>query len=69
MDRNHIAGAPAEAQTIKLADIISNCTSIMMHDEAFAKIYFEEKRLLLEVLTKGDEGLRNYATNIVLDEE
>jgi hypothetical protein len=25
--------------------------------------------LLLEVLTKGDEGLRNYASNIVLDEE
>jgi (p)ppGpp synthase/HD superfamily hydrolase len=69
MDRNHIAGAPAEAQTIKLADIISNCSSIMMHDQAFAKIYFEEKRLLLEVLTKGDEGLRNYASNIVLDEE
>ena len=69
IDRQHIASAPAEAQTIKLADIISNCSSIMMHDEAFAKIYFEEKRLLLEVLTKGDEGLRNYAANIVLDEE
>jgi hypothetical protein len=41
----------------------------MIHDQAFAKVYFEEKRLLLEVLTKGDAGLRNYASNIVLDEE
>ena len=69
MDRNHIAGAPGEAQTIKLADIISNCSSIMMHDPDFAEVYFEEKRLLLEVLTKGDSGLYNYANNIVLDEE
>lgn len=69
MDRDYIAAAPGAAQTIKLADIISNCSSIMMHDPAFAKVYFEEKRLLLEVLTKGDVGLYNYASNIVLDEE
>lgn len=69
IDRQHIASAPGEAQTVKLADIISNCSSIMMHDEDFAKVYFEEKRLLLEVLTKGDIGLYNYASNIVLDEE
>jgi hypothetical protein len=49
--------APAEAQTIKLADLISNTRSIMEHDEAFAKTYLAEKRLLLEVMTKGDRGL------------
>lgn len=69
MDRDYIAAAPGQAQTIKLADIISNCSSIMMHDPAFAKVYFEEKRLLLTVLTKGDVGLYNYASNLVLDEE
>jgi (p)ppGpp synthase/HD superfamily hydrolase len=57
IDRAHSAMAPAEAQTIKLADLISNCTSIREHDEAFARVYFEEKRLLLEVLTKGDPVL------------
>lgn len=66
MDREYIAAAPAEAQTIKLADLISNCSSIMEHDEAFAKIYFEEKRLLLEVLTKGDKELLERARAIVL---
>jgi hypothetical protein len=49
--------APAEAQTIKLADLISNTRSIMEHDEAFARTYLEEKRLLLEVMTKADAGL------------
>ena len=57
IDRAHSAMAPAEAQTVKLADLISNCTSIREHDENFAKTYFEEKRLLLEVLTKGNPVL------------
>lgn len=57
VDRAHTAGAPAAAQTIKLADLISNTRSIVEHDEKFAKTYLAEKRLLLEVLTKGDPGL------------
>ena len=57
IDRAHSAEAPAEAQTIKLADLISNSRSIVQHDPAFAKTYLEEKRLLLEVMTKGDPTL------------
>lgn len=57
LDRAHIAQAPAEAQTIKLADLASNTKSIMAHDPEFAKTYLEEKRLLLEVLTKGNPKL------------
>ena len=57
IDRAHTAMAPAEAQTIKLADLISNTRSIMAHDEKFAKTYLEEKRMLLEVMTKGDATL------------
>ena len=66
IDRAHTAMASAEAQTIKLADIISNCTSIKEHDADFAKVYFEEKRLLLEVLTKGDRELLDHARKLVL---
>lgn len=66
IDRAHTAMAPAEAQTIKLADLISNCTSIKEHDADFAKVYFEEKRLLLEVLTKGDRELLEKAKAIVV---
>ena len=57
IDRAHTAMAPAAAQTVKLADLISNSRSIMQHDEKFAKTYLEEKRLLLEVMTKGDPTL------------
>jgi (p)ppGpp synthase/HD superfamily hydrolase len=65
MDREHTAAAPAEAQTIKLADLISNSRSIMAHDPAFAKTYLEEKRLLLAVMTKGDAGLHALAAGYV----
>ena len=61
MDREHTAAAPAEAQTIKLADLISNSRSIMAHDPEFARTYLAEKRALLEVMTRGDAGLRERA--------
>ena len=65
IDREHTAQAPAEVQTIKLADLISNSRSIMAHDPEFARVYLEEKRLLLEVLTKGDRELHAQASKFV----
>jgi hypothetical protein len=65
MDREHSAAAPAEAQTIKLADLISNSRSIMEHDPAFARTYLEEKRMLLAVMTRGDAGLHAEASRYV----
>jgi (p)ppGpp synthase/HD superfamily hydrolase len=64
IDRAHTARAPAEAQTIKLADLISNSTSIIEHGPNFAVTYIEEKRLLLEVLTRGDRMLWETANQI-----
>lgn len=64
IDRAHTAAAPAEAQTIKLADLISNTKSIVEHDEKFARTYLEEKRLLLEVMTRGDRVLWEHASVI-----
>jgi (p)ppGpp synthase/HD superfamily hydrolase len=61
IDREHTAAAPAEAQTIKLADLISNSRSIMAHDPEFARVYLAEKRALLEVMTRGDAGLHERA--------
>jgi (p)ppGpp synthase/HD superfamily hydrolase len=57
VDRAHTASAPAEAQTIKLCDLISNTRSIVEHDAKFAETYLAEKRLLLEVMTKADPEL------------
>ncbi|WP_312547631.1 HD domain-containing protein [Massilia sp.] len=55
--RDRLADAPAWVQTIKCADLISNTSSIVMHDPKFAVTYLEEKRLLLDVLTKADPRL------------
>ena len=65
IDRDHTARAPAEAQTIKLADLISNSKSIVQHDPNFAKTYLEEKRLMLEVMTKGDPTLMAEARKFI----
>lgn len=58
LDRQHIAAAPADAQTIKVADLVANTRSILAYDKNFAKVYLEEKRLLMDVLTKADATLR-----------
>ena len=65
IDCQHLAAAPAEAQTIKLADLISNTSSIVEHDPGFAKVYLKEKRELLEVLTRGHPRLHAEATKIL----
>jgi len=57
IDRKNLEQASANAQTIKLADLISNTASIVEHDHKFAKVYLAEKKLLLQVLTKGESTL------------
>jgi len=64
-DRDYIRSAPADVKTIKLADLISNCSSIVRHDEKFAKTYLKEKSLMLEVLKEGDAVLWAVANSIV----
>lgn len=56
-DRDHIAAAPAAAQTIKLADVIDNSATIVALDPAFARVYLPEKIALLDVLRAGDAVL------------
>ena len=66
LDREHSAQASARAQTIKLADLISNSSDILENDPKFAKVYLAEKELLLEVLTDGDASLRERASSYLL---
>lgn len=66
IDREHIAAAPREAKTIKLADLIDNSHSITKYDRDFARVYLREKRLLLdEALREGDPELWSKADSIV----
>lgn len=55
--RARLAGCSDWIQTIKCADLISNTSSIVMHDPKFAVTYLEEKRLLLDVMTMADPRL------------
>lgn len=67
IDRDHISQAPYAAKTVKLADLISNTSSIVEHDPDFAKVYMQEKKLLLEVLVSGDPTLYSRAAKLVAD--
>lgn len=69
IDHLWLSGASEKGQTIKLADLISNSKSIIDHDPKFAKTYMMEKKLLLEVLTLGNETLYDQCQQIVNDYE
>lgn len=64
LDAMHLSLAPSEAQTIKLADLIHNTSSIKDHDLGFWKIYRLEKIKLLEVMQIGDEVLYSRALKL-----
>lgn len=61
-----LSRAPELAQTIKLADLINNTSSIVRHDPNFARVYLAEKQALLEVLVKGDRRLHTIASKMVV---
>lgn len=52
-DLAHIAKAPAEAQAIKAADLISNLRTIADHDPSFASVYLAEKQQALIAMSAG----------------
>jgi (p)ppGpp synthase/HD superfamily hydrolase len=64
LSRERLSNAPKWVQDIKLCDLISNTSSIVMHDPKFAKTYLEEKRLLLKVLKNSDKGLWRLAMSM-----
>ena len=61
IDRDHLAKAPADIKTVKLADIICNTRSIVEYGGDFKKVYLSEMEALLEVLIEGDSALWHQA--------
>jgi (p)ppGpp synthase/HD superfamily hydrolase len=57
LDLDHTAESPPAAKTIKCADLISNCKSIVQYDPDFARVFLHEKERLLNVMTEADPGL------------
>jgi len=64
-ERDKLALASKEVQTIKLADLIDNTETIVSRDPNFAVVYMSEKRLLLQVLVSGDPILWKIANEQV----
>lgn len=65
MDKAKLSLASDEAQTIKLADIIHNLSTIDLAHSDWAKMYLSEKKSLLPVLVGGDETLMKKAVEMV----
>ncbi|MCH2220204.1 MAG: HD domain-containing protein [Dechloromonas sp.] len=61
MDRDRLAVASPDAQSIKCADLISNTSTIVQHDPDFARVYLKEKRAVLNVLTRAHLDLLRMA--------
>jgi len=68
IDREYFSNASQQAQTIKLADLIHNTSSIVKYDVEFAKIYLEESLLLLPYLCDGNVVLFQEAWNLLHSE-
>ena len=67
IDRQHTSDAPSEAQTVKLADLISNSRDIVSSDPGFARTYLKEKELLLAVMKNADPGLMAEAQRVLTE--
>lgn len=63
----HSAQANAEAQTIKLCDLIDNARDVVVRDPIFAREYILEMKRLLSVLTAGDQVLYAQARELCDD--
>jgi (p)ppGpp synthase/HD superfamily hydrolase len=59
-----LAGVSPDAQSIKVADIIDNCSSLMERSPEFAKVYMPEKAAMLAVLGNASPMLLAMAAKI-----
>lgn len=56
-ERGRLSVMGRVVQTIKVADLMDNTRSIVEHDPGFARVYLDEKKQLLDVMTWADAGL------------
>lgn len=67
MDRAHNVDGPPESQTIKVADMIDNSISIILHDEHFATVFMREMEVTVNSLYRADPILIAQAQGIISD--
>lgn len=64
-EAERLAQIPADAQTVKLADLINNSTDIVANDPGFAVTYLREKEEILKGLTRGNALLQKIAWQVL----
>ena len=60
-----LSNVSSAAQTIKLADLVSNTRDIVQNDAGFAVTYLREKEVILKGLTHGNSQLFKLATELL----
>jgi guanosine-3',5'-bis(diphosphate) 3'-pyrophosphohydrolase len=60
-----LASAPVEAKTIKLADLIDNCGTVLDHKPDIADEYLAEKEQIMHLVAGGDGQLYAKAMQII----
>ena len=63
--RKRLAEAPADVQTVKLADLISTTPKALMADRNAAITYLADKAALLSLMNKGNGTLHNQAAQLL----
>lgn len=59
LESTRVAEISPLSQSIKYCDLLDNTSSIIENDKDFAKVYLEEKELVLSLMNKGDQVLYN----------
>ncbi len=65
LEAERIAKTSRDAQTIKYADMIDNCTEIIEHDPDFAVRFLSEYKNIIQRIPKGDPRLYERAVKTV----
>jgi (p)ppGpp synthase/HD superfamily hydrolase len=60
-----LASAPVEAKTIKLADLIDNCSTVLDHKLEIADEYLAEKEQVMHLVADGNAALYAQAMSII----
>lgn len=64
-EAERLVNISATAQTVKYCDLIDNIDWVLKFDQKHAKKYLKKKKLLISMMDKGDEGLRQRLMNVI----
>lgn len=66
LEAERLGMCSSQAQTIKLADMISNSDSIIKYDMGFAVVFMNEMQELMKAMTSGKQSLMAEAISVVV---